>query len=251
MKRMKNAVVSLLLVSICLFGCGQSKTDIQTSVNDTNVSEDGNESTQSENSSDQSEEQNDKGNNNNEGVGDGSDGSSDADEEQSDKSKSVKIGESIKLDFAKMTLKKLEVARKYKFKYVKKSGWFKSTRTSEIEPDSGMMLVCLKGKFTNKSKKKYIPANTGVFGKMIINGNEYDTTMECYNVKKAEGIYEIASQRTVSYFLYAEVPKKVAKNIDSCTVQIGFSQDLENKPVFNMDEYDYLYQIDEKPSKAK
>ena len=162
----------------------------------------------------------------------------------------ISLGDSIDLDFVEMTLERLEICDKYEFSYTKQTTVGTSTQNASIEPSAGMKLVSLVGVFTNKTNKDYYTSNKGVYGKFQINGNEYTAKFKCYDTETAESFLTVAAQQAVTYFLYAEVPQNVADNIDGCIVQFGFTQDFESKPISNVEDLDYIYQLVDIPSES-
>ena len=167
-----------------------------------------------------------------------------------EKTSGVNLGDTIQLDFVTMTLDDFEISDNYTFKYTDKSSGITIRYETGIESPGGMKLVCLKGSFTNKTKNEIYPANNPAEGLIIINGNEYKTRFECFNVAQAKDIVNVAAQQTVDYFYYAEVPDSVADAIETCEVYIGFNEDLDPSGwISSLDDYDYLYRLDAIPEK--
>ncbi len=164
-------------------------------------------------------------------------------EQEEKKAKEVSLGKTIELSFIKMSLDKIEVKPEYKFSYKEKTSWGSTTHSSSITCKSGMKLVCLKGKLTNLSKEGVYTSNDFVKGEIVINGNKYKTRLECVNESKAEKYYELVAQQSSNYYLYAEVPEKVANELKSCTVNFGFVENLESKYISDLSELDYLYTL--------
>ena len=162
----------------------------------------------------------------------------------------VSMGETISLDYVEMSLERLEVADRYDFSYTEDTSVGTSTNSVSLEPSGDLMLVSLIGTFQNKTNKDYYTSNNGVFGKMIINGNEYNARFECYDTEQAESYLKVAAQQKTSYFLYAEVPQEVAENIEDCVVQFGFTQDFESKPIGKVEDLDSIYQLSAIPTKS-
>ena len=52
----------------------------------------------------------------------------------------------------------------------------------------------------------------------------------------------------MEYFLYAEVPSNVADNIETCKIKFGFQNDL-NSFILNLNDLDYIYELNEIPTK--
>lgn len=161
---------------------------------------------------------------------------------------SIRIGETISLDYAALTLDAFEISDGYEFEYIDKSSGISVTYLASIDCPSGMKLACLKGKFTNKSKNEVYPSNDPAYGKVIINGYEYETRMQCYNVAEADSIMGVAPLREVDYFLYAEVPETLAAEIETCEFYIGFAKDLDPSVwIRDMSDCDALYLLEEIP----
>lgn len=160
----------------------------------------------------------------------------------------VKLGDTIELDFVKMTLDEFEVVAEYNFESIKETSVGTTTRRASITPDGGMKLVCLKGQFSNLTQGEIFPANEPLYGEMIINGNTYSAKMECYNVEGAERIMTVAAQQEVSYFFYAEVPENVANSIETCEVNFGFVTDFETKYISAVKDLDYVYALNTVPN---
>ena len=161
----------------------------------------------------------------------------------------IQIGETISLDYAVLTLDAFEISNGYEFEYTDKSSGISITHKSSIDCPSGMKLICLKGKFTNKSKGEVYPSNDPAYGKIVINGYEYETRMKCYNVAEADSIMGVAPLREVDYFLYAEIPETLATEIETCEFYIGFVKDLDPSVwVDDMSDYDALYLLEATPT---
>ncbi len=170
--------------------------------------------------------------------------------EEGIKAETVAVGDKISLDFVEMTLDQFEVSDGYQFEYTDNSSAITITRKTSIDCSSGMKLVCLKGSFMNKFNKEVFPSNDPAGGVIIINGNEYSTTFECYNAAEAESILNIVPQQQVDYFLYAEVPASVADSIETCEVYIGFVENMDPSVwARELSDYDYLYKLEAIPTK--
>ncbi|MBE6737312.1 MAG: hypothetical protein IKB72_00120 [Ruminococcus sp.] len=160
----------------------------------------------------------------------------------------IQVGETISLDYATLTLDSFEISDGYEFEYVDTSSGIKITHKSSIDCPSGMKLVCLKGKFTNKSTNEVYPSNNPVHGKMVIDGYEYKTELDCYVVAEAESVMGVAPLREVDYFLYAEVPDTLANNISNCQLYIGFVENLETGWLDDVTDCDALYLLEATPT---
>ncbi len=157
----------------------------------------------------------------------------------------INIGESISLDFIEMSIEDFEINNGKEFSYSQATSFGKETRICSLDCPSGMKLVCLVGKLTNKTKSSIFGSNNPAEGLFIINANEYKTSLRCYNIEVADSKFEVADQETVDYFYYAEVPENVANNIESCVVYIGFVENLDaSKWISDLSDYDYLYRLD-------
>lgn len=166
-----------------------------------------------------------------------------------DKKEQKKLGDTISLDFVDVTLDSLEVKDKYNFEYVEQKS-YTYTQTASLEPKtSDFKLVSLRGNFTNKFSKEIYTANNVMYGIFEINGNEYNANLAAFNTAEAEEFYGIKPQQKVEYFYYAEVPANVADNITSCKIKFGFKKDFDVK-VFSFKDLDYIYELNEIPTKA-
>lgn len=161
----------------------------------------------------------------------------------------IQLEETISLDYAVLTLDAFEISDGYEFSYTEKSSGITITHKSSIDCPSGMKLLCLKGKFTNKAKAEVYPGNDPAGGKIIINGYEYETRMQCYNVAEAESVMGVAPLREVDYFLYAEIPETLAAEMESCEFYIGFAKDLDPTVwIDDLSDYDALYLLKATPA---
>ena len=165
------------------------------------------------------------------------------------RAKNVNLGDAISLDYVEMTLNKFEVSDGYNFESTDNSAGISIKHIANIDCPSGMKLVCLKGKFTNKSKGEIFPSNNPTNAVMTINDSEYKTQFDCYDVDAAESIMGVAAQSQVDYFLYAEVPDNVASAIKSCEVKICFVKDLDSSVFPQSDsDYDQIYVLSATPN---
>ena len=163
--------------------------------------------------------------------------------------KELKIGDKISLEYVNLTLDKFEISNGYQFKSTDNSSGISTTNEASIDCPNGMKLVCLNGKFTNKTKGDIFPSNNPINGIITINDNEYKTNISCYDVSAAKPILEVAAQRTVDYFLYSEVPNEVANSIKTCEFKIGFVKDLN--PIVSVqsnDDFDELFVLNSIPT---
>ena len=163
--------------------------------------------------------------------------------------KELKIGDKISLEYVNLTLDKFEISNGYQFKSTDNSSGISITNEASIDCPNGMKLVCLNGKFTNKTKGDIFPSNNPINGIITINDNEYKTNLSCYDVSAAKPISEVAAQRTVDYFLYSEVPNEVANSIKTCEFKIGFVKDLN--PIVSVqsnDDFDELFVLNSIPT---
>ena len=152
------------------------------------------------------------------------------------------LGENIYLDYVEMTLYECEVSDGYNFEYTDDSSEIPITHKASIECPNGMKLVCLKGYFKNKTNGEIYPSNNPTNAVMTINGSEYQTKFKCFDSFFAESIMNVAAQRQVEYYLYAEVPENVANSITSCEIKFGFVKDLNPSAFVNSDsDFDHLY----------
>lgn len=157
----------------------------------------------------------------------------------------INVGETISLDFIEMSIDNCEINSGKEFSYSQATSFGKETTICSLDCPSGMKLVCLVGKLTNKTKSSIFGSNNPAEGLFVINDNEYKTRLRCYNVEFADSKFEVAAQETVDYFYYAEVPENVANNIESCVVYIGFVEGLDDsKWISSLADYDYLYRLD-------
>lgn len=173
----------------------------------------------------------------------------DIQKQEEKKGKDVKLGETIEDEYIKMTLDTFEVEAEYKFRYETKTNVGTSIKNNGIEGKSGMKLVCLRGKLTNKTSSDVYTSNNFVKGEMTINGNEYKTTLKCFDTEHAEHYTTMVAQQEAEYFLYAEVPENVADNIESCNISFGWVKDLDSRnTVFatNISDLDYIYTLQAK-----
>lgn len=161
----------------------------------------------------------------------------------------ITLNSTIDLDNVTITLEAFEVSTGYSFKSTDTSSGISITRNASIDCPSDMKLICLKGKFTNKTKGDIFPANNPIYGEIVVNGYTYKTKMECYMSDVAESVVILAPMRTVDYYLYAEVPVGIADAIESCTLNIGLVTDLDaSKPIFEMSDNDIFYTLEAIPS---
>lgn len=173
----------------------------------------------------------------------------DIQKQEEKKGKDVKLGETIEDEYIKMTLDTFEVEAEYKFRYETKTNVGTSIKNNGIEGKSGMKLVCLRGKLTNKTSSDVYTSNNFVKGEMTINGNKYKTTLKCFDTEHAEHYTTMVAQQEAEYFLYAEVPENVADNIESCNISFGWVKDLDSRnTVFatNISDLDYIYTLQAK-----
>lgn len=162
----------------------------------------------------------------------------------------LSLTESLHLDYAFMNFWAFEVSDGYNFEHTDDSSGISITKKSSIDCPSGMKLVCLKGVFQNLTNGEIYPSNNPTNAVMTINGTNYNTQMECFDTYFAEPILSVAAQREVEYFLYAEVPEKVANSIESCEVKLGFVKDLNPSVFVSSDsDFDHLYILYAKPEK--
>lgn len=162
------------------------------------------------------------------------------------KAEQVNLGETLENDDIKMSLDKIEVEKEYKFEHTEKTSVGTHTKKNGIDGKSGMKLVCLRGKLTNKTPNEVYTSNNFIKGEAIINGNTYKTTLKCFDVESAESHYTIVAQQEADYFLYAEVPESVADNIQTCVINFGNVKGLDSKNgafIDKLTELDYLYTI--------
>lgn len=167
-------------------------------------------------------------------------------EEQGTQAQQVKLGETTENDYIKMTLDKFEVEQEYKFKYTEKTTVGTHIKNNGIDGKSGMKLVCLRGKLTNKTSQDVYTSNNFIKGEMTINGNTYKTTLKCFDTEHAESYLTVVAQQETEYFLYAEVPQNVADNIETCTISFGWVKDLDSRNTAfadKMTDLDYLYTL--------
>lgn len=173
----------------------------------------------------------------------------DIQKQEDKKGKDVKLGETIEDEYIKMTLDTFEVEAEYKFRYETKGSVGTSIKNSGIEGKSGMKLVCLRGKLTNKTSSDVYTSNNFVKGEMTINGNKYKTTLKCFDTEHAEHYTTMVAQQEAEYFLYAEVPENVADNIESCNISFGWVKDLDSRNTAfatNISDLDYIYTLQAK-----
>ncbi len=157
----------------------------------------------------------------------------------------VNLGDTIDLDFVKVTLDTLDVTKEgYHFEYTEGN----VTYQSSVEPDRGMSMVCLRGKFTNKTNAEVYPSNDPLYSVFTINGNEYKGQLKCYLVDYAESCMGVAAQQEVDYFCCAQVPENVAADIQTCSITFGFQQDIVTGYIGGVDELDYVYTLDAIPT---
>ena len=160
----------------------------------------------------------------------------------------IAIGDVIELDHLKLTVDSVEKKDKYEFSYTEKTKVGTSTKNCSIEPASGMKLVCVRGKITNKySTEQYMTNDFVVYGKMYIDGNEYSMKMDCVDSEKAERFMGIKPQQTEEYYYYAEVPANVVDSMTSCEVKIGFVNNFEAKYVGGFEDLDNVYSLEVTP----
>lgn len=167
-------------------------------------------------------------------------------EEQGTQAQQVKLGETVENDYLKLTLEKFEVETEYKFSYTEKTKVGTHTKHNGIDGKSGMKLVCLRGKLTNKTSQDVYTSNNFVKGEMIINGNTYKTTLKCFDTEHAESNLTVVAQQETEYFLYAEVPENVANNIETCVINLGCAKDFDSRTTAlasKLTELDYLYTL--------
>lgn len=165
------------------------------------------------------------------------------------KADSITLGSTIDLEYVNMTLDSFEISNGYSFEATDNSSGISVTTRSSIDCPADMKLICLKGKFTNKTKGDIFPANGPIYGELVVNGYTYKTEMDCYISETAESVLTLAPLRTVDYYLYAEVPVALADAVEDCTLNIGFVTDLDaSKPVFEMSDNDVLYTLEAIPT---
>lgn len=160
--------------------------------------------------------------------------------------KQISLGESIEDDTVKLIFNEFEVETEYKFTYTDKSGVGTSIKHSGIDEKSGMKIVCLRGKLTNKTSNEIYTSNNFIKGEVIINGNTYKTILKCFDVEHAESFSALVAQQETDCFLYAEVPQSVADNIETCTFDFGYMKDFDTqKTVFaeKIKDFDCVYTI--------
>lgn len=158
----------------------------------------------------------------------------------------VKLGNTISLPFASMTLESFELSDGYSFSHTEGI----LTRTVSIDCPSGMKLVVLRGTFTNKAKSEVFPSNKPADGLFVINGYEYPVTFRCYNTAEAESLMSVVPLQSADYFFYTEIPASLANSIETCQVYIGFVENLDSSVwVMSVDDLDYLYLLEAMPSK--
>lgn len=188
-----------------------------------------------------------KGNNNTTTIGAGT--STQQEQKEEKKAEEVKLGEVVENDYIKLTLDKFEVETEYKFRYEEKTNVGKHIKNNGIDGQSGMKLVCLRGKLTNKTSGEVYPANNFVKGEMTINGNTYKTTLKCFDTEHAESHMTVVAQQETEYFLYAEVPENIANNMETCTINFGCVKDLDSRNTAFADkitDLDYIYTLQAK-----
>lgn len=162
---------------------------------------------------------------------------------------STNLGDTISLDYVEMSLDAFEVSTGYQFESTDTSSGFSITHRASIDCPSDMKLICLKGKFTNKTNGDIFPANNPIYGELVVNGYTYKTEMDCYIADVAESVFTLSPMRPVDYYLYAEVPVAIADAIETCTLNFGFVTDLDaSKPVFAMSDNDKLYTLNTMPT---
>ena len=157
----------------------------------------------------------------------------------------VKIGDTISLDFVEMTIDEFLISDGEEFSYSQLEVFGTSTRYVSLECPAGMKLICLYGKFTNLTSQTIYPANDPAEGLVIINGDEYKTDLDCYNLNAATLKLEVVPKETVDYFYYAAVPESVADSLETCDIIIGFVEGLDPaKWISEISDYDYLYRVE-------
>lgn len=172
-----------------------------------------------------------------------------AESTESTKADSITLGSTIDLEYVNMTLDSFEISNGYSFEATDNSSGISITHKASIDCPADMKLICLKGKFTNKTKGDIFPANDPIYGEVVVNGYTYKTEMVCYISEAAESVLTLAPLRTVDYYLYAEVPATLADAVEDCTLNIGFVTDLNAlKPVFEMSDNDVLYTLEAIPT---
>ena len=158
----------------------------------------------------------------------------------------VNLGDVIDIEPLKVTLEKFEVVPFYLFEgevYMPSLG-YPVTMKNSISPSTGMQLVALRGKLTNKVSNEVYTNNNFLKGEMIVNGNTYNTRLKCLNLDTAEDFSAVVAQQEVDYVLYAYVPENVATNIESCIINFGCVEGLDSsKLVMNLKDLDYLYTL--------
>ena len=176
-----------------------------------------------------------------------------ADAEQSAEATELRLGDTLTLDFVKMTLDSFELSDGYDFVYRDgPEGGGSVTYKTSIECPDGMRLIALRGSFTNLLNKEVtVMSNGPVKGLLIVNGSEYSTKLRCLNTAKADNLWNVASKQTVDYFLYAEVPEEVANDIRSCRLRIAFNEEMDNaRWVPDFDKYPYQFVMEAMPGPA-
>ena len=160
----------------------------------------------------------------------------------------LRLGETLTTSYMTLTLDAFEISEGYSFSHKDGSVTYKTG----IDCPGDMRLLTLRGSFTNKTGKELYPSNDPVKGLIIVDGNEYTTRMRCFNVAEADTIMTLASQRTVDYFLCAEVPETVALGAGTCTIRLAFAEQLDTSTWFmDFDEYPNQYVLEALPGKTQ
>ena len=168
---------------------------------------------------------------------------------KSPKEEPVTLGSTIDLEYVNMTLDAFEISTEYSFETTDNSSGTLSTYESSIKCSKDMKLICLKGKFINKTQKGVLPSKNPIYGELEVNGNTYKTKMECYIPENYKSVYQLAPLRTADYYLYAEVPVAVADAIESCKLTIGLTEDLNvSEKVSKPEDNDVLYLLETIPA---
>lgn len=159
----------------------------------------------------------------------------------------VRLGETISLDCADLTLDALVISDGFDFSYTEASSGIRVTYRANIDCASGMKLICLLGKFTNKTSSSVYPVNDPVRGKIVVNGYEYDTRMECCS-GEAQSLLDLVSMREADCYIYAEVPEKLTDEIESCALHLGFVKNMDPYVwISDMKECDALHLLEAMP----
>ena len=148
----------------------------------------------------------------------------------------LSVGGSIALDFVEMTLE--ESGPREKIEFSSRASGIKMTSNRATTSDK--LFLCIQGTFKNLGKEAVLPRFAGA---MEIDGYSYDLGLFMVN-DNAASVSRPAPLESVTYVLFAEVPKELAESYTSCVMRFGFDEGFSNDAFTQLESCAYQYRVD-------